>query len=182
MAKNELKETMVDSELVYDGRLLYVLKDTVRLPNGNTTTREYIKHVGAVCVVALDDADNIILERQFRYPFGRVIDEIPAGKLDGIEEDPLDAAKRELKEETGYTADTWAYLGSYYPTVAYSNEVIHMYLARQLKKGETNLDSDEFLSVYSRPFKDMLNDVLENKVPDGKTQTAILKAARVLNL
>ena len=113
MSQNELKETLVDSELVYDGCLLYVLKDTVRLPNDRTTTREYIKHVGAVCVVALDDANNIILERQFRYPFGRVIDEIPAGKLDSIDEDPLDAAKRELKEETGYTADTWAYLGAY---------------------------------------------------------------------
>lgn len=181
MENFNLNEEEVSSEQVYDGRLLKIFKDVVSLPNGKTTTREYIKHVGAVCVIALDDEENIIIEKQFRYPFHRIMTEIPAGKLDSLDEPPLDAAKRELKEETGISADNWDYLGVYYPTVAYSNEAIHMFLARGLHAGERKLDSDEFLNVEKRPFSELLDAVMENKIEDGKTQTAILKAARVLN-
>lgn len=182
MKNIELKEEQVSTEEVYKGRLLHVFNDEVRLPNDKTTTREYIKHVGAVCIVAIDDDNNVIVERQFRYPFNCVITEIPAGKLDGPEEAPLDAAKREFREETGFIADSWVYLGVYYPSVAYTNEAIHMFLARGLHKGEQELDSDEFLTVSSKPFTELLNEVMENKIPDGKTQTAILKSARVLGL
>ena len=182
MENIELKEEQVSTEEVYKGRLLHVFKDKVRLPNDKLTTREYIKHVGAVCIVAVDENNNVIIERQFRYPFDRVITEIPAGKLDSHEEAPLDAAKREFREETGFIADSWVYLGVYYPSVAYTNEAIHMFLARGLHKGEQDLDNDEFLTVSSRPFSELLAEVMENKIPDGKTQTAILKAARVLGV
>ena len=178
----ELKEVQVSSEIVYEGRLLHVFKDHVRLPNDKITTREYIKHVGAVCVIAIDKDNNVIIETPFRYPFDCVITELPAGKLDSAEEAPLDAAKRELREETGFTANTWTYLGVYYPSVAYTDEKIHMFMAQDLVKGAQELDSDEFLSVHKCPFSELLNAVMENKIPDGKTQTAILKAARVLGL
>lgn len=182
MEKYELKETQVASEEVYRGRLLHVYNDMIKLPNDDTTTREYIKHVGAVCVLAIDKNNNVIMERQFRYPFDRVITEVPAGKLDSADEPPIDAAKRELREETGYSADEWDYLGAYYPTVAYSNEIIHMFLARSLHKGEQDLDEDEFLNVCYIPFTELLDSVMKNELPDGKTQTAILKAARILNI
>jgi ADP-ribose pyrophosphatase len=182
MDKYELNELQVSSEKVYDGRLLHVYKDKVKLPNEKITTREYIRHVGAVCIVAIDKDGSVIIEEQFRYPFDCVITELPAGKLDSLEEAPLDAAKREFREETGFSADSWTYLGVYYPSVAYTDEKIHMFLAQELHKGEQELDSDEFLSVHTRPFGELLNDVMENKIPDGKTQTAILKAARVLGL
>ena len=182
MDKYELNEVQISSEKVYDGRLLKVYNDKVRLPNDKVTTREYIRHVGAVCVIAIDKNNNVIIENQFRYPFDCVLTELPAGKLDSYAEAPLDAAKREFREETGYSADSWTYLGVYYPSVAYTDEKIHMFLAQGLHRGEQELDSDEFLSVHTRPFSELLNEVMENKIPDGKTQTAILKAARILNI
>ena len=177
----KLSEIKLSSDTVYNGKLLHVYKDFVKLPNGRTTTREYIKHVGAACVVAVDENGCVLIEKQFRYPFDCVVTELPAGKLDGKDEPPLDAAKRELREETGYTAGDWKYLGAYYPSVAYTDEVIHMFLAQDLKKGEQELDSDEFLNVEAVPFGELLQLVMDNEIPDGKTQTAVLKAAAVLN-
>lgn len=182
MNKESLIEEKISSENVFSGVLLQVFRDSVRLPDGNTAAREVIRHIGAVCVVALTDDNEVIIEKQFRYPFGRILTEIPAGKLDSSTEDPLDAAKRELKEETGYTADSWDYLGVYYPTVAYTDEIIHIYLARGLHAGEQKLDEDEFLQYEKVPLTALLADVADNKIEDGKTQLGLLKAAWRLGL
>ncbi len=182
MYTNDLKEERLSSEKVYDGCLLKVYKDEIRLPDGGSGVRELIRHVGAVCVVALTDENEVIIEKQFRYPFGRVLTELPAGKLDSPDEDPLDAAKRELHEETGYTADRWKHLGVYYPSVAYTDEVIHIYLARDLHAGEQQLDEDEFLHYTMVPLHTLMEEVMDGKIEDGKTQLGLLKAARLLGM
>ena len=173
---DNLLEKQLSSENVYRGVLLDVYRDSIELPNGNGSTREYIKHVGAACVVPVDGDGNIIIEKQFRYPFNRVLTEIPAGKLDSKSEPHLEAALRELKEETGYTAEKMVYLGEFYPTCAYSDEVIHMYLAMGLTKGEQKLDEDEFVGVEKMPLEEAVSEIMKGNIPDGKTQTAILKA------
>ncbi len=178
----QLGETQVDSQDIFDGFVLHVKKDTIKLPNGNEATREIIRHIGAVCVVPVTDDNKVIMERQFRYPIDRVITEIPAGKLDDKNENRLMAAKRELREETGYEADEWLDLGIYYPAPAYSDEKITMYLAKGLHKGERDLDEDEFLNVEEIPIKSLVDDILSGKITDGKTQVAILKAAAHLNI
>ncbi|HAN42981.1 MAG TPA: ADP-ribose pyrophosphatase [Sphaerochaeta sp.] len=169
-----LTEKQVDSTNVFDGRLLHVYKDNIILPNGHRSTREYIKHLGAVAVVALDDEGRIAIEHQFRYPFQAELIEIPAGKLDYADEDHLEAAQRELREETGIVAREYEYLGPFYPTCAYSTEVIHLYLARGLSFGERELDEDESINFEMVSLERMVDLVLAGKVPDGKTQTAIL--------
>lgn len=170
----KLTERQIDSTNVYDGRLLHVFKDNIELPNGHRSTREYIKHLGAVAVVALTEDGKVAMERQFRYPFGTVLMEIPAGKLDFVGEDPLEAAKRELREETGIVASTYEYLGPFYPTVAYSTEVIHLYLATGLSFGERELDTDESINIEMIDLEELVNMVLEGKIPDAKTQSALL--------
>ena len=160
--------------------ILHVFKDTVQLPNGNPATRELIRHVGAVGVIPVTEDGKVIVERQFRYPLGRVITEIPAGKLDSFSEDRLSAAKRELEEETGYTADEWIDMGDYYPTPAYCDERITLYLARGLHQGQRHLDEDEFLNFEAVPLSQLVEDVMEGRITDGKTQVAVLKAARIL--
>ncbi len=171
----ELKETMKSSEFIFDGKVVHLYRDTVILPNGSESTREFIKHVGAVAVIPLTDKGEIILVKQFRYPFGEVMTEIPAGKLDSKEEDPVEAAKRELREETGVTCEKLTFIGDLYPSVAILDEVIHMYCAEGLSYGETDPDDDEFLNVVKVPFEDAVSDVLSGKIKDSKTQTAILK-------
>lgn len=176
----DLIEETVSSEEIYKGKIVHLFCDTVRLPNGKEATREVIRHVGAAAVVPLTDEGNVILVRQYRYPFSQVMLEIPAGKLD-IGEDPMDCAKRELIEETGYDAKEFVYLGAFYPSVAMLNEVIHLYLAKNMMLRETNLDEDEFLHVEQRPLSEVVEQVMRGKIPDGKTQTAILKAYYLLN-
>ena len=119
-----LNEVMKESEEIFDGQVLHLFKDTIELPNGREATREVIRHIGAVAIVPLTDDGKVIVERQFRYPLNQVITEIPAGKLDSKTEDRLAAAKRELEEETGFTADEWIDLGNYYPAAAYCDEKI----------------------------------------------------------
>jgi len=177
-----LRETQVTSEPVYDGCLLHVRKDTVSLPNGGTAPREIIRHIGAVCVIPVTDDNQVIVERQYRYPIDRVITEIPAGKLDSREEDRLSAIQRELREETGFTADEWTLLGDFHPAPAYSDEYISMYMARTLHAGNRHLDADEFLDVFTVPLKDLVEDVMAGRISDAKTQTAVLKAARILGI
>lgn len=176
---DNLIEKQKASEEIYDGVILHVYKDTVELPDGNSSTRELVRHVGAAAVVAVTDDGKVIVEKQFRYPFNEVLTEIPAGKLDSKEEDPLDAAKRELLEETGITADDWTDLGIFYPTVAYTDEKIWLYLARNLHYGEQKLDEHEFLNVEKVPLEELVEAIMADKIRDGKTQVAILKAARI---
>lgn len=177
-----LTEVKTDSQEIFDGVILHLFKDTVELPNGNPAIREVIRHIGAVGVIPVTDDGKVIVERQFRYPLNRVITEIPAGKLDNFTEDRLSAAKRELEEETGYTAKEWMPLGDYYPTPAYCDERITLYLARGLELGQRHLDEDEFLNFEFVPLADLVADVMSGRITDGKTQVAVLKAARMLGL
>jgi len=171
-----LEEKMVASEEIFDGHVVHLFKDTVELPNGKHATRETVRHIGAVAVVPLTDDGKVIIERQFRYPLGCVITEIPAGKLDSKTEDRLSAAKRELEEETGYTAKEWIDLGDYYPAAAYTDERISLYLAKGLQQGQRNLDEDEFLNIMAVPLEELVEEVLNGTITDGKTQAALLKA------
>ena len=176
----DLAEVKTGSEEIFDGVILHVFKDTVALPNGRPATREVIRHVGAVGVIPVTEDGKVIIERQFRYPLNRIVTEIPAGKLDSFTEDRLSAAKRELEEETGYTAKEWVSMGDYYPTPAYCDERITLYLARGLEAGIRHLDEDEFLNFEAVPLTELVDDVMAGRITDGKTQVAILKAARLL--
>ena len=182
MTDQSLIEKKINSTNVFSGKLLKVYSDEIELPNCNKAVREYIMHVGAVCVVALTDDNKVIVERQYRYPMHEITLEIPAGKLDCKEEDPLEAAKRELNEETGAVADKMTYLGRYYPTPAYSDEVIHMYLAEGLRFESQSLDDDEFLTFELVPISELADEIMAGNVPDGKTQAAVLAVCRKLGL
>lgn len=175
-----LVEKKIKSEEIFDGNILHLYKDTVELPNGKEATRETIRHVGAVAIVPLTDDGKVVVERQFRYPVNEVITEIPAGKLDSKEEDRLSAAKRELEEETGLCAKEWIPIGEYVPAAAYCDEVIAIYLARGLYKGERHLDEDEFLNVRYVDLDELVDEVMQGKITDGKTQVGILKVARMM--
>lgn len=163
-----LRETRVDGREVYDGHFLKIQSDTVDLPNGKRATREYIRHPGAVVILPLFDDGSLLLERQFRYPLDRVFVEFPAGKIDPGEE-PLECAKRELAEETGYTATTWNFVCTIHNAIAYSNEHLDIYLARGLTEGERKLDDGEFLDTFRLPAGELLQWVREGKVTDVKT-------------
>ena len=178
----QLQEKQTATEEIFDGIILHVVRDTVDLPNGHSSVREVIRHIGAVCVIPVTENNEVIVERQYRYPLDRVILEIPAGKLDSPDEDRLSAIQRELREETGYSADEWMNIGDFHPAPAYSDEYITMYLARGLHKGKQDLDADEFLNVYTIPLKDLVDDVMSGKISDAKTQVSVLKAARILNI
>lgn len=178
-----LYEEKIDGEKLFDGIVVHLERDRVRLPNGHEGVREVIRHVGAVCVIPVDADGNVLMERQFRYPHAKVLWEIPAGKLDSKAEDPLAAAKRELYEETGYTAETFTLLGELYTTPAFVDEVIHMYLAEGLSRADTeqHLDEDEFLTVESIHIDTLCDMVMRGEIPDAKTQIAVLKVKRILD-
>ena len=175
----DMKETRIGGELIYDGIIVHLFKDDVTLPNGKNAVREVIRHQGAVCVVAVDNNNNIYLVKQFRYPFNDVITEIPAGKLDAGET-PLEGAARELREETGIIANNYEYLGELYTSPAFLDEVIHMYLATDLSFVEQDPDEDEFVEVEKVNIDDFVKEILNGKIPDSKTQTAVLKAYLLL--
>ena len=177
----KLSEKKIARKDIYEGVIAHLVVDKVLLPNGNTSTREVILHNGAVCVVPITDEGEIIMERQFRYPFDKVIWEIPAGKLDKNEKSPLEGAMRELKEETGYTAENYKFIGLFYPSPAILTEKIYMYIATGLKSGERHPDEDEFLDVVKLPFDKVVDMILEGEIPDGKTQTAVLKAKALMD-
>jgi ADP-ribose pyrophosphatase len=163
-----LKEVQVDSELAYEGHFLKVQRDTVRLPDGKQSKREYIKHPGAVVILPLFDDGSVLLERQYRYPLQKVFIEFPAGKIDP-NEDPLDCAKRELQEETGYTAADWQFLCTIHNAIAYSDEHLDIFVARGLIAGESRLDDGEFLETFTATVPDMLSWIREGKISDVKT-------------
>jgi ADP-ribose pyrophosphatase len=177
---DELKEVQVGREEIFEGAIVHLVRDTVTIPNGAKATREVCLHHGAVCVVPLTDDGEIIMERQFRYPFDKVLWEIPAGKLDKDEFDHLEAAKRELREETGYTAEKFTCIGDIYPSPAILSESIRMYIAEGLKKGEQDLDEDEFLECERVSLDRMLEMIEEGLLPDAKTQIAALRVKNIL--
>ena len=169
-----LAETFVSGEDVFKGKLLHVVRDTITLPNGRAGTREYIKHPGAACIVAEFEDGKLLLERQYRYPMGKVMIEFPAGKLD-LGENPLVAAQRELKEETGYWARSWHTLGHMHPLIAYADEIIHIFHANGLVQGDAKLDQDEFLQLFAATPEAITAMIADNRISDGKTIVAFFR-------
>lgn len=172
----DLTEKQLSSEYLFRGRIVSLRLDEAELPNGAHAKREVVEHNGGVAVLALTDADEVLMVEQYRYPYSEVVLEIPAGKRDGDEE-PLVCGKRELKEETGASAREYRFLGELYPTPGYCGEIIYMYLATGLSYGETDPDEDEFLHLKKVPFWDAVDMILNGTIKDAKTQTAILKLA-----
>lgn len=169
-------ETTISTERIFEGRVINFRRDTVVLPNGEKAARELVEHPGGVGVVAINDDGELLLVEQYRKPYERVITEIPAGKLEKGEDAEL-CGRRELEEETGYTAETFEYLGECYPSVGYTDEIIRLYLAKGLEKTKQNLDEDEFLSVKKIPLREMTERVMKNEFADAKTVIGVLKAA-----
>jgi ADP-ribose pyrophosphatase len=168
-----LVERQLDSTEVYQGHFLRVHKDRVALPDGRTASREFIRHPGAVMVVPLLDDGRLLMERQYRYPMGRVMLEFPAGKLDAGE-DPLVCGRRELLEETGYSAAEWAYAGVLHNAIAYSDEGIHIYFARGLSQGEQKLDEGEFLELVTHTAQELDQLAASGELTDAKTLIGLL--------
>jgi ADP-ribose pyrophosphatase len=163
-----LTETSLSSETVYHGPFLHLKNDTVRLPDGAVAAREYLIHPGAVMIIPLFDDGSVLLERQFRFPMGRAMEEFPAGKLDPSE-GSLACAQRELREETGYTARELVYLTRIHPVISYSTEFIDLYLARGLTAGERRLDEGEFLDLFTVDAGELLGWVRSGRISDTKT-------------
>jgi ADP-ribose pyrophosphatase len=163
-----LREDLISSEDLYGGIFLKMKRDKVSLPDGEEAIREYLTHPGAVAIVAILDDGRVLLERQFRYPINKACIEIPAGKLDAGE-DHLSCAKRELEEETGYTAKKWSYIRRIHPVISYSTEFIDIYLAEDLVPGPNHLDDEEFLDVFAAPLEQLIAWVEEGEISDVKT-------------
>lgn len=176
----ELKETTISSETVYDGKIIRVEKDRVRLPNGKEALREVVRHQGGVCVCAVDGDLNLFFVRQYRYPFAGEMLELPAGKLDVAGEDAYDGALRELREETGIVAADMMPLGEIYSSVGFCDEAIHMYLAVNIRQEEQCLDEDEFIHVEKIPLGRAVEMCLKGELRDAKTVACVLKAYIIL--
>lgn len=176
----ELYEKQLSSKQIFDGVVVKLYVDEIELPNGKKSIREVVRHPGAVCVLPIDEDGNAIMVKQFRYPFGDVLLEVPAGKLEP-DEDPYDAALRELEEETGAVASRVEYIGSMYTTVAFTNEKIYMYLATGITYKEAHPDEGEFVEVHKVPLADLVKMVMDGEIKDSKTQISILKAEKFLN-
>ena len=167
------KEELIESERIYEGAILNLRRDKVTAASG-TAYREIVEHNGAVAIVALTDDNRIVMVRQYRYACGRDVLEIPAGKIDKGETDPVAAAVRELKEETGYTAEEIIHMGNCNPSCAYSEEVIYIYLMRGLTKGERALDDDEDIEIIEMPFDEVYEMGVRGDIVDSKTLAALL--------
>jgi ADP-ribose pyrophosphatase len=176
----DLTEKQLDSQVMYNGGFIEVLKDAVLLPDGSTSTREYITHPGAVAMLALLDNGNLVMERQYRYPLHREFIELPAGKIDDGE-DILVTAQRELLEETGYVASEWIHLTTAWPCIGYSDERMEYFLARGLKHVGSKLDDGEFLEVFELSLGDAIEWIRLGKITDSKTIVGLFWLDKVLN-
>lgn len=174
------EEKPVRSQSIFDGKILHVKKDDITLPDGKNAFREYVRHVGAVCVLPLTAEGEVICVRQYRYPTASVMLEIPAGKLDSKSEDPEAAVRRELREETGAICGRLTYLGHFYSSPAILDEKIHMYLAEELTFGQTDPDEDEFIETLRVPLSELVEMVMRGEIPDLKTQAATMRVAYLL--
>ena len=175
----KLFEKTINSTSVFDGRILHITLDDVELEDGKKSKREVVNHPGGVTVAALDNDNNLLFVRQFRYPYKEVVLELPAGKLEKGST-PLENGKRELLEETGAQGYSYTSLGQLYPSPGYTNEIIHLYVCRIKSEGESKPDEGEFLNVEKIPLDKAVEMVLNNQLPDAKTQVAVLKTAMLL--
>ena len=175
----DTREVTVLKNTIYQGKILNLRVDVAGLPNGKEAPREFVEHNGGVTVAALTDDAKLIFVRQIRYPYMEAVLELPAWKLEKGE-DPLEAGKRELREEAGVTAEQYINLGEFYPSPGYTNEIIYLYGARNLTQVEQELDEDEFLNVEYISLDKAVDMVLSNEIKDGKTQAAVLKLAALI--
>ncbi|MDK2835415.1 MAG: ADP-ribose pyrophosphatase [Thermosediminibacterales bacterium] len=173
------KEKTISTKNIYKGKIIDVKIDTVLLPNGKKSTREIVKHTGAVAVIPILDNGKLVMVKQFRKPIEKINLEIPAGKLEPNEK-PLECAKRELSEETGYISDKLKYILSFYTTPGFSDEIIHLFLAQDLKKHQSSHDEDEFLEIVEVPFKTVLDMIYKGEIRDGKTILGVLITEKLL--
>ncbi len=181
MQNFDMTEKKLEGNEVYSGKILHVMVDKVELPNGHISTREYVGHPGAVCVVPINEKGEVLCVRQYRYTHGRVFLEIPAGKLEPGETDRAAAALRELREETGARCEKLTYIGDFIPSPAILGEVIAMYIAEGLTIGETDPDDDEFIDVDAIPLDKLAEMCVSGEIADGKTIAAVLKAKYILD-
>ena len=177
----ELWEKTVDSETLFEGKIVTLKLDRAELPNGRVTRREVGEHPGGVAILPLFDDGTVSVVRQFRYPFQTVVTELPAGKLERGE-DHRPAALRELEEEVGVTCGKLTYLGYLYASPGFTTEVLHMYLAQELTQGPCNPDEDEFLEVERVPFAQLADQVMSGEIADAKTVALVLKVKQLLGL
>lgn len=168
-----MKEKTITTKEIYQGKILNLRIDTVLLPNGREARREVVEHPGAVAVVARNDAGEVILVKQYRYPVKEILWEIPAGKLEKGE-DPLLCAKRELAEETGLAADTWRHLGTFYTTPGFSDEIMYLYLAEDIKEESSQPDDDEFIETEKFTPKEIKEMIAGGGIKDAKTLVGLL--------
>lgn len=170
-----LTEKTVRQHTLYEGRIINLRSDEAELPDGRPALREVVEHPGGVCIAALTAAGELLMVRQYRYPFAEETLELPAGKLDAADVDPLEAARRELREETGAAAGAWRSLGKLYPTPGICTEIDHLFLATDLTFGDSAPDDDEYLEAFRLPLTEAVEQVLAGRLPDAKTQIGILK-------
>lgn len=176
---SNILEKNIDTRRVFDGIILHIDHLTNRLPNGKTATREVARHVGAAAIIPVDDAGNVYFVRQFRATIDQVLLEIPAGKLNARDEDRLEAAQRELEEETGLTAGRWTHLTDILTTPGFSDELISIYLAQDLSRGESHPDDDEFLNLVRMPLDEAVSKAMAGEIRDVKTLSALLMADKL---
>ena len=175
----DFTEVTLEREDIFSGRVFDIHKDRVRLPDGKEAFREVVEHTGGVCIAAVDEYRRIYLVEQFRYPLKETTLEVVAGKLER-DEDPLDAAARELKEEAGFTAMSLTEIGVFYPSPGFCSEKLHFYLATNLIPGKQNLDEGEFLNCVRMPLEEAVEKVMQNSIVDGKTKALILMVDRLI--
>ncbi len=176
----KLYEKTLETKEIFNGRVIHVTVDNVELENGTTSTREVVGHPGGVCVAAITENDELLFVRQFRYPYKEVLLELPAGKLEKGQ-NPLENGKRELLEETGAIGKEYITLGKLYPSPGYCGEIIHLYFCKVDRYEQQKLDDGEFLDVEKIHLSRAVEMVLNNEIPDAKTQVAVLKVALLIN-